>query len=106
MNFSSWHRVDGASELQQGQMLETTIAGKLLAICRTQDGYHALDGICTHAFAHMAEGRLRGYRMICPLHGASFDCRTGNVLGAPAVGPLKVYSVRVTETGIEVEVPF
>ena len=105
MSGFSWHCIDGAVQLAEGQMLGTSINGKSLVICRSRDGYHVLDGICTHAFANLHEGRLRGYRLICPLHGGSFDCRTGQVLGAPAVAPLGVYRVRVTQGGLEVELP-
>ena len=41
------------------------------------------------------EGRLRGFGLICPLHGASFDCRSGAVLGAPASKPLACWQVKV-----------
>jgi 3-phenylpropionate/trans-cinnamate dioxygenase ferredoxin subunit len=51
----------------------------------------------------MDEGRLRGTRVICPLHGASFDVRTGAVLGAPANAPLTRYPVRVVDGRIEVQ---
>jgi len=37
------------------------------------------------------------------LHGASFDVRTGAVLGAPASAPLKSYPVRVVDGHIEVQ---
>jgi 3-phenylpropionate/trans-cinnamate dioxygenase ferredoxin subunit len=63
-----------------------------------------LDNICTHAYARLSEGRLRGNRLICPLHGASFDVRDGSVLGAPATRPLATHALRVSEERIEVTV--
>jgi nitrite reductase/ring-hydroxylating ferredoxin subunit len=65
---------------------------------------HAVHNVCSHAFARMDEGRLRGTRLICPLHGAGFDVRTGAVLGAPATAPLRSYPVRVVDGMIEVQV--
>jgi nitrite reductase/ring-hydroxylating ferredoxin subunit len=47
---------------------------------------------------------LRGHRLICPLHGASFDVRNGAVLGAPASAPLPRYPVRIVDGQIEVQV--
>jgi nitrite reductase/ring-hydroxylating ferredoxin subunit len=93
------------SELPQGQMRSVAIGGRDVLLCRTRDGVHAVDNICTHAYARLDEGRLRGHRLICPLHGASFDVRTGAVLGAPAVQPLATYPVRIREGHIEVDVP-
>jgi nitrite reductase/ring-hydroxylating ferredoxin subunit len=78
------------------------VAGRPVLLCHTREGLHAVDNICTHAFARMDEGRLRGHRLICPLHGASFDVRTGAVLGAPASQPLATYPVRVSDGYIEV----
>jgi nitrite reductase/ring-hydroxylating ferredoxin subunit len=79
--------------------------GREIVICRTKDGIYALDNVCTHAYARLSEGRLRGNRLICPLHGASFDVRNGNALGAPATRPLATHAVRVTDDCIEVCVP-
>jgi naphthalene 1,2-dioxygenase system ferredoxin subunit len=71
-------------------------------ICRTKDGIYALDNICTHAHARLNEGRLRGTRLICPLHGASFDVRDGRVLGAPATRPLCTHTLRIVGDRIEI----
>jgi nitrite reductase/ring-hydroxylating ferredoxin subunit len=60
--------------------------------------------ICSHAYAELHEGRLRGHRLICPLHGASFDVRNGAVLGAPATEPLRTYPVRVVDGQVQVQV--
>ena len=73
-----------------------------IVICRTKDGIYALDNICTHAHARLNEGRLRGTRLICPLHGASFDVRDGRVLGAPATRPLCTHTLRIVGDRIEI----
>jgi nitrite reductase/ring-hydroxylating ferredoxin subunit len=83
-------------------MKACNINGRAVVVCRTRDGLFALDNICTHAFARVSEGRLRGFRLICPLHGASFDARTGKVLGAPAVRPLACHGVRIVDGMVEV----
>jgi nitrite reductase/ring-hydroxylating ferredoxin subunit len=93
------------SELPEGKMRACAANGREIVICRTKDGIYALDDICTHAHARLSEGRLRGNRLICPLHGASFDVRNGGALGAPATRPLATYAVRVTEDRIDVTVP-
>lgn len=93
-----------AAELPEGKMRRCTVGGRELVVCHTRDGLFALDNICTHAFARMDEGRLRGVRLICPLHGASFDVRDGRALGAPASVPLATHAVRVVEGRIEVAI--
>ena len=92
------------AEIRQGSMRPVTVAGREIVICHTKDGVYALDNICTHAHARMCEGRLRATRIVCPLHGASFDIRDGKVLGPPAMVPLPSFQVRIVEGTIEVAV--
>jgi 3-phenylpropionate/trans-cinnamate dioxygenase ferredoxin subunit len=92
------------ADLPEGSMRACAVDGRELVICRTRDGVFALDNICTHAYARLSEGRLRGARLICPLHGASFDVRDGRVLGAPATRPLTTHALRVADGRIEVAI--
>lgn len=78
--------------------------GRDIVVCRTKEGVFAVDNICTHAYARLNEGRLRGFRLICPLHGAAFDVRDGRPLGAPASRPLATHSLTVVDDRIEIEV--
>jgi 3-phenylpropionate/trans-cinnamate dioxygenase ferredoxin subunit len=92
------------ADIPEGTMRSYVIDGREIVVCRTKHGVHALDNICTHAFARLNEGRLRGTRLICPLHGASFDIRDGRALGAPASEPLAVFPARITGDSIEIEI--
>ncbi|HEU4624019.1 MAG TPA: non-heme iron oxygenase ferredoxin subunit [Steroidobacteraceae bacterium] len=97
-------RVATLAELPEGRMHACAVGGREIVICRVQGGVYAVDNVCTHAFARMSEGRLRGVRLICPLHGASFDVRDGRVLGAPATRPLATHKVRVVDGELEVAI--
>ena len=90
------------TEIAEGKMGAYSIEGREIVICRTKEGIHALDNVCTPAYARLSEGRLRGTRLICPLHGASFDVRDGRALGAPAVQALATHEVRVVGDHIEI----
>ncbi len=98
----AFHDALAVTELSAGQMRCVEIAGEPVLLCHTRDGIHAVHNVCTHAYARLDEGRLRGHRLICPLHGASFDARNGAVLGAPATQPLRNYPVRINGDRIEV----
>ena len=102
MSEDGYVRVFAERELADAQMRCVEIDGRPVLVCRTRDGLHAVDAICTHAFARLDEGRLRGYRLICPLHGASFDVRSGTVLGPPATESLRSHASRATDGYIEV----
>jgi nitrite reductase/ring-hydroxylating ferredoxin subunit len=90
------------AELPVGSMRACVIGGREIVICHTREGVFALDNICTHAHARLCEGRLRATRLVCPLHGASFDIRDGRVLGPPAVVALPTHTVRVVDDTVEV----
>lgn len=92
------------ADLPPGQMRCVEIAGVPVLLVHAKDGVFAVHNICSHAYARMDEGRLRGHRLICPLHGASFDVRDGTVLGAPATAPLQSFPVRIVDGQIEVHV--
>jgi 3-phenylpropionate/trans-cinnamate dioxygenase ferredoxin subunit len=104
MSQSAFVRVARAADVPTGGMLEVIVGGSSILLCRTRDGWFAVDNVCTHAYAKLSEGRLRKTRLICPLHGGSFDCRTGAALGAPAAAPLGTYAVRLTGEDVEIAV--
>ncbi|HEY4751574.1 MAG TPA: non-heme iron oxygenase ferredoxin subunit [Steroidobacteraceae bacterium] len=90
------------AELPLGGMRACLIGAREIVLCHTREGVFALDNICTHAHARLCEGRLRATRLVCPLHGASFDIRDGRVLGPPATVALPTHAVRVVDGAIEV----
>ena len=90
------------ADVAEGKPHVCVVDEREIVICRTKDGIYALDNICTHAHARLNEGRLRGTRLICPLHGASFDVRDGRVLGAPATRPLCTHTLRIVGDRIEI----
>lgn len=103
MSDSTFHRTIPLAELKSGDTRPATIDGQEILLCNTGKGVHAVSGLCTHAVARLDEGRLRGHRLTCLLHGASFDVRNGAVMGGPACAPLRSYPTRVAHGYIEVQ---
>jgi nitrite reductase/ring-hydroxylating ferredoxin subunit len=89
-----WHRALASATLAEGRAQHAEIAGLDILFVRIAGAVHALSNLCTHADACLHEGRIRGHRILCPLHGASFDARTGAVLGKPASVPLRRYDAK------------
>ncbi len=67
--------------------------------------YFAIDDACTHRGGPLSEGEVGGTVVTCPLHGATYDLTTGNVLGPPAPEGLVSYKVQVDGSDIKVELP-
>ena len=72
-------------DLEDGQMRVYEDAGDYgLVVCRVDGELYALEDNCSHADTPLSEGRLRRHALTCPLHGTSFDVRTGEHSGPPA----------------------
>ncbi len=68
-----------------------------VVVCRVAGKLYALDDNCSHADTPLSEGRLRGFGLTCPLHGASFDVRDGSHSGPPAWEGVAAHEVVETE---------
>lgn len=102
MSESTFVRVARVADVPRARMLEVNVGARSVVLCHTREGWFAVDNVCTHAYAKLSEGRLRKTTLICPLHGGSFDCRTGAAIGSPAVVPLRSYAVRVVGADVEI----
>jgi 3-phenylpropionate/trans-cinnamate dioxygenase ferredoxin subunit len=76
------------------------------ALFKHEDGgFYAVEVWCSHQKVSLMNGDLEDYELMCPLHGACFDIRTGKHLSLPAVKPIASYPVRVDGDTILIEVP-
>ena len=83
------------AELADGELRCFEAVGRDgLVVCRVGGQLFALADNCSHADTPLSEGRLRGYGLTCPLHGASFDVRDGTHSGPPAWEGVACYRVR------------
>jgi nitrite reductase/ring-hydroxylating ferredoxin subunit len=96
-------KVAKTNEIKPGQARLVDVKGKQIALFNVGGEFFALDNACTHEEGPLAEGEISGHTVICPWHGATFDVRSGEVLGPPAYEAVARFSVRVTGTDIEVE---
>ncbi len=95
MKESDFRDLGDIAEIPDGSSKSFRISGHDILICHIKDEFFAVENKCSHAMAKLEGGRLRAYRLICPLHGACFDVRDGSVKGPPATTPIRVYPLRV-----------
>jgi len=57
--------------------------------------YYAIDDLCTHEDASLADGSVDGEIVSCPLHGAQFNIISGASLSLPALHGVNSYPVSV-----------
>jgi nitrite reductase/ring-hydroxylating ferredoxin subunit len=89
-------------DLGQGDMLRAIVNDIPVCVFNVDGEYLATQDTCTHAEASLSEGDLDGATVVCPLHGAEFDVRTGAALCFPATQALRTYPVKVEDQQVKV----
>ena len=92
---NDWIEVGGTDDIDEDDLLRWDHDGRTFVICNTQQGFFALDGLCTHEEQHLEDGLVIDTVVECPLHQGRFDIATGRALGPPVCVDLKTYPVRV-----------
>ena len=92
--------------LADGQMRAFADVGPNgIVVCRVAGQLHAVEDNCSHRNTPLSEGRLRGFLLTCPLHGAQFDVRNGAHQGPPAFEPVACFAVTEHEGSALVHLP-
>ena len=84
-------RVCAGSDLPPGGVRR--IDDPAIAVFNVEGNLFAVSDICTHAEGSLSEGAVEGEIVECPLHGATFNLRTGEALTLPAVEPIETFTV-------------
>jgi len=90
--------------LGEGKTMAAKVDGVDVLVCNVEGQYYAVHGQCSHARQALSSGRLRGHSIICPLHGARFDVRSGDCLAAPAQRPIQTFPVTLEGGKVWVDV--
>ena len=98
-----WLTVARAAEIPAGGSRIVRLDDQPIAVFHLEDGWYAIEDVCSHDGGPVAEGRLDGHVIECPRHGATFDVKTGAALTFPAVSPVTTYAVRVVGDEVQVE---
>jgi len=101
---SEFITVGRPEEVPDGGACAFDVGGVPVAVFNCGGTFFGVSDVCTHAHALLHEGSLDRVRCTveCPLHGAEYDLRTGEVLTPPATEPLAVYAVRVQQGSLQV----
>jgi 3-phenylpropionate/trans-cinnamate dioxygenase ferredoxin subunit len=94
MSDAESHNLGTLDDLVDGEIRVFEEVGDYgIVVCNVQGEIYALEDNCSHADTPLSEGRLRGWHLTCPLHGASFDIRDGSHGGPPAWEGVPCYKV-------------
>jgi nitrite reductase/ring-hydroxylating ferredoxin subunit len=96
------HRIAALDELSAGKLLERTVAGHEIVLCRHSGRVHAFQGNCPHRNAPLGHGNLVDGCIVCPWHGWEFDVERGALDYNPAIR-LRRYAVVVRDGSLWIE---
>jgi len=77
---SEFVEVSKIDELKDGMLKAVNVAGREILLAQIGKRYYAADNQCTHMGGKLAQGKLEGTVVTCPLHGSQFDLSRGQVV--------------------------
>lgn len=93
-----WREAAEESEFSETDRKLVDFGGeKQIGLFKLDDGYYAVGAWCSHEKTSLVHGDIENHEIMCPLHGARFDLRSGKHLCMPAVRPIPSYAVKVED---------
>jgi nitrite reductase/ring-hydroxylating ferredoxin subunit/dissimilatory sulfite reductase (desulfoviridin) alpha/beta subunit len=91
-----------ADTVPPGSAVTVMVGDQPVALANAGGTFCAVADTCPHAGGSLGRGAVDGWSVSCPLHGATFDLRSGEALGGPADAPVPVHPVRVEDGEVRV----
>jgi NADPH-dependent 2,4-dienoyl-CoA reductase/sulfur reductase-like enzyme/nitrite reductase/ring-hydroxylating ferredoxin subunit len=92
-----------SGDLPEGGKLVGRLGEDEVLLARVGGALFAIGAHCTHYHGPLGEGLIVGETVRCPWHHAHFCLRTGEALAAPAIDPVKCWTVREADGVVRVE---
>ncbi len=103
---ASFVAVASIADIPPGCAKAFTVGREFIAVVNCDGQFYAINNICSHAYAEMAEGEVDTDECTieCPLHGSVFSLESGRPRTLPAVTPVATYPVQIVGDEIQVAV--
>lgn len=98
-------RIAALDDVPEGGNRAFPVGDRSVLLCRTSAGVFAVENMCSHAYALLEGGKVKGPHIFCPLHGMRFDLRTGIPNGQLTKKPLTCYPVTLEDGAVFAELP-
>lgn len=72
-------RICDVADVEEGSMKGFEVNEKKILMANIGGNFYAVDAVCTHRGGYLPDGKLRGNRVICPVHGTQYDVTSGKV---------------------------
>lgn len=101
---SDFTSVGKVSEFQEGIGQAFAVNGRMVAVFKIGDQFHAIDDFCPHMGASLAGGHVDGNTVTCPWHAWRFCVEDGTWCDNPRIS-IDHFEVRVAGDEVQVRVP-
>lgn len=95
MSDTSWVDVCAVDDIDEEDVIRFDHGDDTFAVYRTESGYYATAGLCTHEQVHLADGLVLDEIIECPMHQGQFHIPSGDTRGGPVCVNIKTYPVKV-----------
>jgi len=89
------------SEFSEGEVKTISVQNHDIALAKVEGKFYAFENTCPHRQGQLADGKLNGYTIVCPLHFWDFDIRSGISEYNPR-DKVEVFEIRVEEDKVQV----
>jgi nitrite reductase (NADH) small subunit/3-phenylpropionate/trans-cinnamate dioxygenase ferredoxin subunit len=98
---SKFISVATVESLPSGQGRTVEVKGRRFAVYNLDGQFYAIDDTCPHRGGPLGAGTLEDGRVFCPLHGWSFDLKTGACHSNPEM-PVNSYPTRIENGAVQI----
>ncbi len=100
---SGWINAIEQTALAEGGHIVVDVDGVNVAVFKIDGECYAIEDVCSHDGAPIADGLVDGDQIICPRHGARFCIKTGAVKSPPAYEDIACFPVRIENGLVQVK---
>ncbi|MGB3305400.1 MAG: non-heme iron oxygenase ferredoxin subunit [Thermomicrobiales bacterium] len=98
----NWVTVAKEGYLEPGELMYVEVEDEPVCLINLDGELHAINDVCTHEDASLADGTICGDEIECPMHGGAFNIRTGEPTAFPVVVAIEKYAVRIVDGEVQV----
>jgi NADPH-dependent 2,4-dienoyl-CoA reductase/sulfur reductase-like enzyme/nitrite reductase/ring-hydroxylating ferredoxin subunit len=92
--------VGDESTFKEGEMYEVPVGDdRNVLVARHEGKLYAMGSKCSHYGYPLAKGVKCEGQVVCPLHDAAFDIKTGKPVRGPGLDAIPTYPIRVSKSG-------
>ena len=90
-------------DVPMGQSLKVETGPLVVAVFNINGQFFVTDDACTHGPGSLSEGCIDEDVIECDFHNGAFNIRTGEVVAAPCMIPLRTYAVSVVDDKVWID---